>query len=201
MRHGETVDLRLGRCSGRGSDPPLTPAGRRQMRRVADRLRSVDVATAYCSPLRRCRQSADIVVDDPGAVTSDERLEELDFGAWEGRDWGDVRADQPDLLRRWRRDPDRHAPPGGETLGSLAARLRSFRERMSREWTAGTALIVSHDGALRVLLCGLIGVPPRKATAFSLSPASVSTLLVSVDGEAEATVLSLNDTCHLDGLR
>ncbi|HEY8643499.1 MAG TPA: histidine phosphatase family protein, partial [Candidatus Dormibacteraeota bacterium] len=55
-------------------DPPLSPTGREQARRLAERLRRLEIAAVYASPLRRARETAELL---GLPVTVDERLVEV----------------------------------------------------------------------------------------------------------------------------
>lgn len=97
-------------------------------------------ARIITSPAQRCVALAAAI----GPFSTDARLLELDFGAWEMTPWDDVpRA----ALDGWAADPWGFSPPGGESGQALLARVRAF-------WADATELpliIVSHGGPLRLL--------------------------------------------------
>ena len=64
-RHGETEENAEGRILGR-RDPPLSPAGVTQAEALAGRLRDAGVVAVWTSPLRRARETAEVVGADPG---------------------------------------------------------------------------------------------------------------------------------------
>ncbi len=98
-------------------------------------------ARIVSSPARRCIALAAAM--DPG-FTTDARLLELDFGAWEGLAWDAVpRA----ALDAWAADPWGFAPPGGESGHALLARVRGFWAEAKHR----PLVIVSHGGPLRLL--------------------------------------------------
>jgi alpha-ribazole phosphatase len=77
------------------------------------------------SPARRCRQLADALATcrpELGPPTIDARLQEMDFGSWEGRAWDDI--GEP-AMTAWTSDFARHAPGGGESVEALLARVAS----------------------------------------------------------------------------
>ena len=83
-RHGQTAPNRDGLVLGR-ADPELTEEGRRQAALLAAALAGESVTAILTSPLVRARQTAEAVGAACGAiVTVDERLLEIDWGAWEG---------------------------------------------------------------------------------------------------------------------
>ncbi|HMA47870.1 MAG TPA: bifunctional RNase H/acid phosphatase, partial [Frankiaceae bacterium] len=94
LRHGQTALSVEKRFSGLG-DAPLTPRGVAQARAVADRLRGARFDGVFCSPLRRTRQTTELL---GRPYTVDEGLRETDFGAWEGLTFAEVRERWPEEL-------------------------------------------------------------------------------------------------------
>lgn len=135
VRHGAT-DLNLeGRCQG-WIDPDLNGRGVRQARAAGAALRTMGVrpTEVWSSDLLRARRTAELLVPD-AAVRTDRRLRELAFGSWEGRAWDEVRSTRSKAFLGWARDPEAVAPPGGETLGELRARMWSWIASV-RGWRA-----------------------------------------------------------------
>lgn len=107
------------------------------------------IGQVWSSPSARCREPATLVAAALGApLTVDERLYELDFGAWEGRSWDALALEDAAALRRWTDDWLRVAPPGGEDVGRLERRVRAWWGALDR----GRAhLLVGHAGVIRAL--------------------------------------------------
>ncbi|MDB6084072.1 MAG: Phosphoglycerate mutase [Gammaproteobacteria bacterium] len=124
------------------------------------------IPTAACiisSPLLRCRELAQAVGRrDHIDVQLDERLLELDFGAWTGKAWCDIPRESID---RWAADPSDYAPGEGESLRMLWARVRELRLELSERASApspdlgasGDVVIVGHHGPLRALAAHVEG--------------------------------------------
>jgi alpha-ribazole phosphatase len=105
-------------------------------------------ATIWTSPARRCR----LVAEHLGPHHVDPRLQELDFGDWEGLPWDSVpRAS----LDQWAADPWNFAPPNGETGTALNARVQAF----AAECATGDHVIITHGGPLKILTAILGGNP------------------------------------------
>ena len=100
----------------------------------------------WTSPARRCRDVARLL----GPYREDERLQELDFGTWEGIAWNDVPRDSLDA---WARDPLTFASPGGESGRQLVKRVGAFAAECLRDGD----VVITHGGPLRVLLAVLAG--------------------------------------------
>ncbi|MEL6576600.1 MAG: histidine phosphatase family protein [Pseudomonadota bacterium] len=128
-----------GLCYGR-SDLPLGPS-------AADEIASALAQTPrggaiLTSPARRARALAEALGERDRLVPQvDPRLQELDFGAWEGRLWSEIDRAESDP---WAADPQRLAPPGGETFAALYARVADALRTAPRG-----ALIVTHAGPIR----------------------------------------------------
>lgn len=141
-----------GICYGR-IDLPLHPGGMARIVEIVEELAVFGPVPVWSSPSLRCRATASAIAAgwDMQPVF-DDRLRELDFGAWEGKAWDDV---PRDALDRWAADPHGFAPPGGESGEALIQRVTAFHMRLRDE--ARNAVVVSHGGPLKLLLALLQG--------------------------------------------
>lgn len=148
-------------------------------------------------------------------------LSELAQGAWEGLTHAEVQAAYGTELESWRRDPTRHHAPGGESLAKGAARVRSALQEVvgslastmpsgasdpvlgygragssQRPW----AVVVAHDGVLRLVLLTLLGIPLERYWSFPFALAGL-TVLELRDGVARLRAHNLVDhlTTSADG--
>ena len=108
----------------------------------------------WSSPLRRCRALAECLNSNP---VFDNRLVEMDFGAWEGRSWEDIPRPELDA---WAADVGGYAPPGGESPLALQQRALDFVATLD----VPEAVIVTHAGVIRTLLAHWQGLPPARWT-------------------------------------
>ena len=126
--------------------------------------------TLHASPALRCLRLAE-TFGPP--VTIDARLQELDFGEWDGRAWND----QPRFaVDRWCDDFVRARPPHGETYSELATRAESFVADLARSDPSGTAVVVTHAGIIRALLAPRRGLPAADAFTIAVPAGSVHCL-------------------------
>ncbi|WP_341198214.1 alpha-ribazole phosphatase [Hyphomonas chukchiensis] len=100
------------------------------------------------SPLTRCRLLAEHIGEAMNLpVTIDERLREMDFGAWEGLPWSDIpRAE----LDQWATDFLHARPHGGESVAMLTARVHAALAKWDDHQSH--ALIVTHAGVIKAAL-------------------------------------------------
>ncbi|MFE5491095.1 bifunctional RNase H/acid phosphatase [Streptomyces virginiae] len=198
LRHGETALTPQKRFSGSGgSDPELSPAGRRQAAAVAEALAARGtVQTVISSPLLRCRETAQAVADRLGLdVTVEQGLREVDFGAWEGLTFAEVRERFPDDLQAWLDSPKAAPTGGGESFAAATRRISATRDRLLAEHAGRTVLLVTHVTPVKILVRLALGAPPESLFRMELSAASLSAVAYYADGNA--SVRLLNDTAHL----
>lgn len=153
-------------CFG-SSDVPLAASFERDAERVLAKLPDPVGLTVYSSPSQRCSALAHKLA--PFSYT-DERLMELNFGAWEMKKWDDISRAE---LDPWMENYAEHAPPGGESCNTLAERCREcFNEIRRREHS--TVVIVTHAGVIRSLLAGILEIPLSRSFTFSIDHGGVT---------------------------
>ncbi len=148
MRHGQTDWNVLRKLQGR-TDIPLNAEGRRMAREAAVEYRDVHFDVCYCSPLRRARETAELVLagrDVP--VYTDERLLELGFGEYEGVENGYSDPSLP--VSRLFHEPGAYVAAGGaESLEELFARTGEFlKEVIEPELARGKDVLIMGHGAM-----------------------------------------------------
>ena len=104
-----------------------------------------DFDIIYSSPALRCVELARALSP---AFVADNRLQELDFGEWEGKTWDTV--DQQ-ALRAWMDDYVSVCTPGGESMMQMHARVKEFWTELG-ESGHGKAAVVTHAGVIRLVL-------------------------------------------------
>lgn len=211
-RHGLTARSTPEQHLGQRIDIALSADGRRQVEALSRRLAPVGFERIVASPLVRARETAEIVraLEPAGRppIEIDQRLAEMDYGAWEGRTYAQIEAVDPDERRRWEADPAVHACPGGESGSDVAVRAESFlrdlidwhdRIRPPGDEAERPVLAVAHSTLNRVLVCVATGIEIREfRRRFSQDQANLTVLRFEHgDGPADARILVLNDVAHL----
>lgn len=188
VRHGQTAGNRDGRLQGR-VDTQLTDLGREQARRLAEGLRAVRVARVVTSPLRRATETAAAIGTVHGLdVDVDGRLVELHYGDWDQRRFREIGAQE---WGAWRADP-KFAPPGGESLVDVTARVADFcTDVISDE----IVVAVSHVSPIKAAMCLALGVDERVSWRMHLDLASITRVGRRNDGALY--LASFNETAHL----
>jgi alpha-ribazole phosphatase len=100
------------------------------------------------SPLARANGPAVHLARTLGlTLASDARVSELSMGQWEGRSWTEVEAHYGGIYTHWMEHWKTEAPPEGETVAQLSARVASFAYALP----PGCTLVIAHAGVIRAL--------------------------------------------------
>jgi len=195
VRHGSTLFSAEERFAG-STDVDLSDDGRELARRLADRLAKVKIEAAYCSDMKRTRETAAIITSPHDLSSAGmPELREIDHGAWEGKVHREVEKDFADQYAVWSEDPFATAPPGGESgLHVLSRALPALRSIVSHN-PGRTVLVVSHKATNRLLLCALLGIDLRfyrERLAQDLACLNV----IDFSDPSRGQVVLLNDTSH-----
>jgi broad specificity phosphatase PhoE len=199
VRHGEASGNRELRYLGR-TDAPLTERGQAQALQLAEAVRPFGITAVYISPSRRAADTAARIaatLDLPAQVEAD--LREEDFGAWENLTRAEVLARDPDALAAWEAGAE-VAPPGGESLAQVRARLVACANRLAAHHAGETVALVSHVGPIKALVCAALELAPRGAQRMWLDPASVCVVDWRVDdaGAGSGILRVFNSVAHLN---
>ncbi len=196
VRHGETDGNAEGRSQGR-RDVPLNDTGRSQAASVGAVVAQLGPTVVYASTASRARATAAYIARPLGLeVQVDERLVEVDHGFLDGMNGEEMRAQYGDFIRRWREeDPTDIEIPGGESLGQAQQRMVEAAEAIHQAHRGETVAVVSHNLALRTLMCHALGVPLRSWRVLRIDLASLS--IVEVRDGGRWAVVGLNERCHL----
>jgi probable phosphoglycerate mutase len=194
LRHGQTEHTPERRFSGR-NELPLSLTGRAEAEAAAVRAAGLGVEVIIASPLRRTRETAEIVAAALGLpVTFEKDLVELDFGDVEGLTFDEARAKHPLAARRFMTDIS-VAAPGGESIADVGTRVARARRRILADHAGKTVLIVSHVTPIKLFLAAGLGVGDEVVHRVFLEAASLCTVTWSSDGRS--SVRLVNDTGHL----
>lgn len=143
VRHAKPL-IDAGVCYGRQDVAADADATAKCARMLAEML---PLATrVISSPLQRCERLALVLSGLRADLTykTDPRLQEMDFGSWEGRSWQDV---GPAELQAWTDGFAHHCVGGnGESTLQVMARVASAFDELQGE---ADTLWVTHAGVIR----------------------------------------------------
>jgi broad specificity phosphatase PhoE len=166
LRHGTTAAVR---GAAFPLDEGLDERGRSELYALRPHLPAR--ATVLRSPARRCAESA-AALGHPDAPP-DDGLREAAFGSWAGRSLADLHAEDPEPVVAWMTDPS-FAPPGGESLEALTARVGAWMAAHAEDEEPLVA--VTHGGVVRAAIAVALGAPAGAAWRIDVTPGSMTEL-------------------------
>jgi alpha-ribazole phosphatase len=188
LRHGEPVGGRMYRGA---IDHPLSERGWAQMRAATAEPDSWQHIVS--SPLSRCRAFAEELAGRLGIGCGvDERLREIGFGEWEGKTGAELRAGDPDILKRFYHDPVGQRPAGAEPLDAFLDRVGRSIDALREEHAGRHLLLVCHAGVIRAAVAHTLGAP--LAAMYRLDVANAALTRLKQTTERPLTVVFHNRT-------
>ena len=194
VRHGVTPHTVDKRFSGglASSNPGLADEGRDQVRLAAEWLAPAAerIAAVVASPVRRTRESAEIVAEMLGKDLIEEPgFAEMEFGVWDGLTFAEVGERYPGQLEKWLGSLE-YAPEGGESFHAVRDRVLTGLGRLLERFRGETVVVVSHVTPIKTLVAHALESPLSAVFRMELAPGSVSVVSFYDDG---------NDSGNRDG--
>jgi len=187
-RHGETAWTLSGQHTGL-TDLSLTERGEHTARLLGERLKGLQFAKVWTSPLQRAARTCELAGFGIAAEV-DRDLVEWNYGQYEGRRTAEIRAERPD----WQLFRD--GCPGGESPKQVSERADRVVQRARA--VPGDVLLFSSGHFIRVLATRWLGLEPTaNCRFFMLSTTSLSAL--GYEHDLSRPVVRLwNETHYLD---
>jgi len=168
VRHGQTDWNAQARFQGR-RDIALNDTGREQAKRngmaLAQHLEHPEGFDFISSPLKRTRETMEIIRTELGLPVDDyridERLIEASYGDLEGVSLGEIETNSPDLFKERRENRWHFQPPGGESLQMTMERVVPFLGGLTRP-----SIIIAHGAVGRTVRRHLLGLSEHEAGWF-----------------------------------
>ncbi len=166
----------LGRVlCGRMPGIRISAEGRAQAARLGTYLARQSPTALLTSPQERCRETAEEIASACHLpVLVSEAFDEIDFGAWTGREFDHLAGDSSWAL--WNRHRDGAEPPGGESMNHAQARAVAQIRRVQADSPDGVVIAVSHADVIKAVLMWCLGLTLDAYARFDIDPASISTL-------------------------
>ncbi|EJO5348855.1 alpha-ribazole phosphatase [Clostridium botulinum] len=156
VRHGETEQNKRKSFYGK-LDVGLTKIGEEQSYKVGEFLNNIDFNKIYISDRKRTKQTLEIILqmnkfyeNKRNIICEDDRINELDFGVFEGKSYEEICSLYPKEQKEWERDWKNFLPPKGESVIEFYNRVENFMKHIQKEQD-GNYLIVTHGGVIRMI--------------------------------------------------
>jgi len=180
LRHGRSVSNTAHTLAGRSEGVELDEKGFAQAAALAERLDGLPIKALIRSPLLRCRLTLEPLAAALGLEPHiDERLSEVDYGQWTGRQLGEL-VKEP-LWTVVQQQPSAAVFPDGEGLAQVQARavaaVREHDRRLAEEH-GGDALWVActHGDVIKSVVADALGTHLDSFQRITADPASMSVI-------------------------
>ncbi|TPG33462.1 histidine phosphatase family protein [Mycolicibacterium hodleri] len=180
LRHGRSTSNTAHTLAGRSEGVDLDDKGREQAQSVIDRIGELPVKAIVRSPLLRCERTVAPLSEALGLeAVVDERLSEVDYGAWTGRKIGDL-VKEP-LWAVVQQQPSAAVFPDGEGLAQVQARaVAAIRDhdRTLAEQHEGDVLWIActHGDVIKSIIADALGTHLDSFQRITADPASMSVI-------------------------
>lgn len=176
IRHAPTPETGT-MLTGRLPGVSLGEKGEQIAVRTAENLAKAKIKAIYTSPITRTAETAAIIAA-PHKLTPIvcEDVQEVDFGAWQGR-----RLNQLRKLKLWSQvvnTPSQARFPEGESFPEMQTRAVAACNDIAAREGSKTVAIVSHSDVIKAILSHYLGQPLDTFQRIVVSPASVSVVHV-----------------------
>ncbi|MGG5171088.1 histidine phosphatase family protein [Pseudarthrobacter sp. J1738] len=180
VRHGRTTANATGVLAGRTPGVELDQIGREQAALTADRLAGIPLVGVVTSPLERCQQTAQFILDRQSGTPHapvELDLNECDYGQWQGRTLSELANEA--LWSVVQSQPSAVVFPGGEAMAAMQARsvaaIRRHDAAFEAEHGPGAVWVaVSHGDIIKSILADALGMHLDLFQRINVGPASVS---------------------------
>lgn len=163
-RHGES-DGNVKLLLYGHTDCPLTEKGRAEAELLGEKIRPLEFAHCYASPLSRAAETAKIALKGKNVpLTLCDGFKEQFLGELENVPLRRYIDEDPGRVKELMDNWCGFCPPGGETFPQVTERVWKCAEKIIER--NEDALIVAHNGSLSALITRLLGAPMEAIDKF-----------------------------------
>lgn len=195
VRHGETKANKLKLFFGQ-LDWDLNKNGVKQAKKAASKLhwlqkalkfKGINFSCIILSPLKRTRHTSKIITGKlvraglapAPKIIIDKNLIEKSEGTWQGRDFWQVRKEEPENYYKWLENPFKNRPPKGESITDLKRRVLRFYKKVLKKYLGKHIIVVAHSGPIKMFILHSLGLDERKFWHIKVECGSISELHLS----------------------
>jgi len=133
--HATSKDNEAGLSSG-WKDVGLSELGMKQAKELRDKFKDIKIDLVCCSDLRRAVDTVKIAFGDKIPVIIDNRLRELNYGDFNGK--------QASIVGPMKKEKTKEPFPNGESYEQAMERVHDFYQELKEKHSSKTILVVGH---------------------------------------------------------
>lgn len=177
----------------------LDERGQAQAKALGARLASVPLAAVVTSPLDRCRETAQAILDarasfdgQPRELTVDERVGECRYGDWTGKALTELAKDELWPVVQAHPSAVRFPGPEGEAMTDMQHRaVGAIRDWNSRLGKDATYVVCSHGDVIKTIVADSLGLHLDQYQRILADPCSLTVIRYT---QLRPFVARMNDT-------
>lgn len=171
-------------CIGR-KDIPLSVTGIEQANQLMNYFLNLNLNRIYSSPLKRAKETAEIIAGKKIDIVVKDNFSELDMGKWDGLSFDEIKRKYPEEYEERGKDLENYIVEGGESMAMCGKRaMAGLYEAIDR--SEGNILIVTHAGVIRTIISSLLCMDMKKTFDYHIGYGNIS--LLTFNGK----ILNLN---------
>lgn len=148
VRHGQT-NMNAEKLFFGKLDPELNEVGRKQAFQTREKIKDIYYDNIYSSDLKRASETAEIINCLNKKIEFDSRLQEINFGIFEGLKYEEIKNKYPEECKKSEIDWENYNFETGESPKEMQKRAVAFVENLDLN---KDNLIITHWG----IICGIL---------------------------------------------
>ena len=212
VRHGQSTYNTVRRIRGHLDASELTEKGRDDALKVGRAIANISFDAIYCSPLKRAKQTAEIIhreikanLDNIPTLEITDKLKEIHLPLWEGMLATEVQEKFSEDYKVWKENPDklRMLIQNGETtveyfpLKALYEQATEFWQELLPKHQNQTILVVAHSCINRCLIQTANNISPAYMQRIQQSNCCINVLNFSGNLQDKVQIESFNQTQYM----
>ena len=150
VRHGQTIVNVMKRVNAH-NNIGINRNGRKQAHKAAEELKNVNIDLVVCSPLKRTRQTCEIVNKAKVSIIFDERLIERDAGFMQFKKDTII---EPNI---WYDITKSKVYKNSEGFGSIVKRAQNLIQELNKKYPTSKIMLVTHGDVCKAIYAYLTG--------------------------------------------
>lgn len=195
LRHGDKAEGEFRNPALPLNDQPISKAGKEQAQKLQEFFSDKEIVHIYVSAYQRTEQTIASVAGHFNLLPIvDERLNEINIGAFENATDDEIQENFPTEWQAFRERRSDFRFPEGETASEAQKRVIEFLEEKREQHGDENVIAVCHDGLIRALMCYVLDIPVYKRWNFRVDTCGITEL----EYESEYRIWKLiryNQTC------
>lgn len=182
LRHPELDAVCASRAVGAGP-AELSRRGRQRASEWGQVLADEELHMVVAADQPHCLQPAEVLAQARGLeCAADERLRDQNMGAWEGRAWDDLVAEDAQQVRAFFEGFADTTPPGGESLGKAVERVLAWWSDTAPGAMGKSIALVTAGSVLSGLVAAWLGMRLSRCLSLNLPHGGIGVVDVFGNG-------------------